>query len=145
MANEFVARKGFISLGSQTFPTRQITASTTFASNDYAIEVTSGSFDVFLPTASSVSGKNYILKNSGSGSIKLKPQVGQTIDGASEVALFQYSSVLVVSNGTNWYVAGVDGTSGSSGTSGSILQELQDKTVYQEDKTSSSTNLFLKM
>ena len=56
MANEFVARKGLTSLGGQTFPTRQITASTTFASNDYAIEVTSGSFSVDTVTISLLSG-----------------------------------------------------------------------------------------
>ena len=51
MANEFVARRGIISLGGITFPTRQITSTTTFGDDDFALEVTSGTFTVNLPTA----------------------------------------------------------------------------------------------
>ena len=43
MANEFVARKGIISLGGLTFPFVDVTTNYNVTENDYLINVTSGS------------------------------------------------------------------------------------------------------
>lgn len=76
---------------------------------DELIDCTSGTFTVTLPTAVSVSGKKYIIKNSGTGVITIATTSSQTIDGgaSSSIALsVQYSSITVVSDGANWKVTG---------------------------------------
>ena len=73
MANEFVARKGLITLGSFTVPYTAVTSTYTVGENDYVVNATSGTFTITLPTAVGVEGKNYFIKNSGSGLI--------TVDG----------------------------------------------------------------
>ncbi|MFN9952855.1 MAG: hypothetical protein ACK55I_07130, partial [bacterium] len=65
MANEFLARKGFISLGGITFPYVEVTSTYTVTSDDYAVEATSGTFTINLPTAVGIEGKIYQIKNSG--------------------------------------------------------------------------------
>ena len=63
MANEFIIRKGLISLGGVTFPLTEITSTYTVTSSDYFVDATSGTFTVSLPTAVGVSGKIYQIKN----------------------------------------------------------------------------------
>ena len=46
MANEFVLRKGLISLGGVTFPLKQITSTYTVLSTDYFIDATSGRMEL---------------------------------------------------------------------------------------------------
>ena len=79
MANEFVIRDGFISLGGVTLPYVAKTATYTIAQKDYFIDC-SGTFTVTLPTAVGFKGKIYIVKNSGDGSITLATTSSQTID-----------------------------------------------------------------
>ena len=63
MANEFVARKGIISLGGVTFPVTGINANYTVGVNDYLVDVTGNTITVTLPTAVGIGGKNYVIKN----------------------------------------------------------------------------------
>ena len=69
MANEFVARNGFISLGGVTVPLTQVTNTYTVLPTDYFVEATSGTFTITLPTAVGVKGQIYVIKNSGGGVI----------------------------------------------------------------------------
>lgn len=72
---------------------------------DYTIDCTSGTFTVTLPTAVSASGKIFVIKNSGNGSITVGTTSSQLIDGASTYTLgSQYKYVQVQSNGTGWIV-----------------------------------------
>jgi len=87
MANEFLARKGFISLGGITFPYVEVTSTYTVTSDDYAVEATSGTFTINLPTAVGIKGKIYQIKNSGSGVITVDANGGQTIDGQTTQTL----------------------------------------------------------
>ena len=58
-----------------------------------------------LPTAVGITGRVYVIKNSGTGTITVDPNGSQTIDGAATVALAtQYQSIMVMSNGANWIV-----------------------------------------
>ena len=52
MANEFVARKGLISLGSITGPYTAITSTYNVSDDDFTIDCTSGTFTVYLPSLS---------------------------------------------------------------------------------------------
>ena len=80
MANEFVLRKGLISLGGVTFPLTQITGAYTVESTDYFVDATTGTFTVSLPTAVGIKGQIYQIKNSGGGVITVDPNGGQTIE-----------------------------------------------------------------
>jgi hypothetical protein len=72
---------------------------------DAVIEATSGTFQVTLPTAVGAAGKMYFIKNSGTGTITVATTSAQTIDGgATAVLSTQYSSLSVISDGTNWIV-----------------------------------------
>jgi len=87
MANEFLARKGFISLGGITFPYVEVTGTYTVTDNDYCVDATSGTFTVTLPTAVGISGKIYQIKNSGTGIITVRGNGGETIDDQSTQTL----------------------------------------------------------
>ena len=87
MSNEFVARKGIISLGGITFPAKGITSSYTVGANDYLIDVTGNTITVTLPTAIGINGKNYVIKNSGNGVVTVATTSEQTIDSLSSKSL----------------------------------------------------------
>ena len=110
MANEFVLRKGLISLGGVTFPLVQVTGTYVVTSTDYFVDATSGTFTISLPTSVGISGKIYQIKNSGNGVITVDPNGTETIDGQSTVTLTQNQSLYIVSNGTNWLIGGADGS-----------------------------------
>ena len=104
MTKDFVARDGIESLGSILFPYSAKTTTYTIGDEDYFIDCTSGTFTVTLPTAVGVSGKIYIVKNSGAGTITVGTTSSQTIDGSSTKTLSQYKSFQFQSNGSNWIV-----------------------------------------
>lgn len=97
---------GTVGSGGSTWSLVQKTANYTATSNDYTIECTSGTFTVTLPTAVSISGKVYVIKNSGSGQISIATTSSQTIDAYTSGVrkLNQYDSLIVQSNGSNWII-----------------------------------------
>lgn len=73
--------------------------------SDYTIDCTSGTFTVTLPTAASITGRIYVIKNSGAGVITVATTSSQTIDGSTTYTLnTQYQSITVQSNGSNWII-----------------------------------------
>jgi hypothetical protein len=81
------------------------TAAYTIAATDYIINCTANRFTVTLPTAVSIAGRSYIIKNSGTSTITVATTSSQTIDGATTFILqVQYQTVTVVSNGANWII-----------------------------------------
>jgi hypothetical protein len=116
MSNEFVARKGIISLGGITFPAKGITSSYTVGANDYLIDVTGNTITVTLPTAIGINGKNYVIKNSGNGVVTVATTSEQTIDSLSSKSLKNNDSIEVISDGSNWIIAAGTGTVTSSTT-----------------------------
>lgn len=86
-------------------PYRGIDALRTLDATDYFVDCTANSFDVTLPSASGIAGRVYIVKNSGTGSIGVKPTGAEKIDGLSQVDIVtQYASITVISDGTNWKI-----------------------------------------
>lgn len=116
MANEFVGRKGIISLGGITFPATGITESYTVGVNDYLIDVTGNTITVTLPTAVGINGKNYVIKNSGNGVVTVATTSAQTIDNVSSKSLRNNDSIEIVSDGSNWVIVAGTGTVTSSTT-----------------------------
>ena len=80
------------------------TGNYTITENDYLIDVTANSPTITLPTAASVAGKSYIIKNSGTGTVTVDTTSSQTIDGALTQSFGQYTSLSVMSNGSNWII-----------------------------------------
>jgi hypothetical protein len=104
MANEFIVRKGIKSLGGVTFPYTGVTDTCTIGPNEYLINVPSGTFIITLDTAVNISGKQYVIKNSGNGVITLNTTSSQTIDGNLSITLTQNETVEVISDGSNWKI-----------------------------------------
>ncbi len=80
------------------------TATYSIGSSDYLIDCTANTFTVTLPTAVSITGRIYVIKNSGSGVITVATTSSQTIDGNTTATLNQYDSITIMSNGSNWII-----------------------------------------
>lgn len=87
-----------------TFSLRNVTATTIFATASETVNCLSGSFTVDLPTAVGIQGTRYTLVNSGIGVITLDGNGTETINGNATIALSQYVSRTVQSNGTSWTI-----------------------------------------
>ncbi len=81
------------------------TATYTLTINDYTVDCTANTFTVTLPTAVGVTGRLYVIKNSGAGTITIATTSSQTIDGVTTKTLnTQYSGYNVQSDGANWKI-----------------------------------------
>ena len=73
--------------------------------SDFMVDCTSGTFTVTLPTAVGITGKRFLIKNSGAGTITIATTSSQTIDGTTTKTLnVQYSNYQVISDGANYKV-----------------------------------------
>lgn len=77
---------------------------TYIAADDYTIDCTANSFTVNLPTAVGITGRIYVIKNSGAGVITIDPDGSETIDGAATQAVVSGASFTIQSTGANWIV-----------------------------------------
>lgn len=93
----------FIAIG-QTMPYVAKTANYTLTAYDYLVNATANSFDLTLPTAVGCTGRQYVLKNSGTGIITVKTTSSQTIDNNASgvLTLVQWDSLVVMSTGSDW-------------------------------------------
>lgn len=82
------------------------TANYTLTSIDDVIDCTANSFTLTLPSASLNNGKQYTLKNTGTGTITLNTTSSQTIDGNASgvLTLNTGDAMTVMSNNSNWVV-----------------------------------------
>jgi hypothetical protein len=70
---------------------------------DYLINCTANSFTVTLPTAVGITGRVYIIKNTGAGTITIATTSSQTIDGSAPGSLAAGPTIIrVMSDGANW-------------------------------------------
>jgi hypothetical protein len=90
--------------GTEGFAYRAISSATTITATDYQINVTSGTFTQPLPTAVGAQGKQYAIKNSGTGVVTVSCSGAQTIDGETTQTVDQYENLIVVSNNANWLI-----------------------------------------
>lgn len=68
------------------------------------VECTTGSFTITLPTAVGITGRIYIIKNTGAGTITMATTSSQTIDGSAPGTLSGLTPLRLMSNGANWIV-----------------------------------------
>lgn len=80
------------------------TANYTITTSDYLVNCTSNSFTITMPTAASITGQRFVVKNTGTGLITINTTSSQTIDGYASGALTvsQYQSITLMSDGSNW-------------------------------------------
>lgn len=72
---------------------------------DSVIDCTTGTFKVTLPDAATVTGREFIVRNSGTGIITIARTSSQTVDGVNaDVILAGKGFLEVVSNGASWNV-----------------------------------------
>lgn len=84
---------------------RAASSTDAIGTGDCVLDYTSGTFTATLPTAVGVTGKQYVIKNSGTGVITVATTSSQTIDGiTSRILTTQYDSLTIVSNGANWII-----------------------------------------
>ena len=85
---------------------RNISATyTATTSDDYFINITSGTFTLNLPTAATPYGQVYVIKNSGTGTVTVDPNGSQTIDGATTFTMnVQNGSITIIGDGSNWKI-----------------------------------------
>jgi hypothetical protein len=101
----FVDKDGNASFSSISSAYVAKTGTYTIVGTDSVIDCTSGTFTVTLPTAVGITGKQFTIKNSGSGIITVATTSSQTIDGGTTAVMnVQYLSITVVSDGANWKI-----------------------------------------
>lgn len=97
--------------GSISAPIATITGSTTLTATQSTVLVNnSGSVTITLPAASGCSGRIYVIKkvSAASNDVVIDPNASELIDGTStsKTLTLQWSSVIIQSNGTSWFVLG---------------------------------------
>ena len=69
----------------------------------HEVVIVSNGSEITLPTAVGVVGRTYNLIRSGTATVRITPQIGETISGDPYLDLtWQWDSVVLVSDGTNW-------------------------------------------
>jgi len=70
---------------------------------DHIVDCTTGTFTVTLPAAGTA-GREFVVKNSGTGTITLDADSTELIDNSETQALQQWDSLTVVDTGTGWII-----------------------------------------
>lgn len=79
-------------------------ATYTASAVDYTIDCTAGTFTINLPTAVGITGRVYVIKNSGVGTITVDPAGAELIDGLATQAIVSGAALMVQSTGTGWII-----------------------------------------
>ncbi len=103
--------------GSIAINYRSFLTSTTALSTDYFLVFNgSSASSVSLPSAIGAGARYYLIKNASSTTLQVIPFSGQTIDGITTWALDETnSSLLLVSNNSNWHIAAIWSPSATAG------------------------------
>lgn len=91
-------------IGSFSLPYIAVTSTYTITSLDYTVNCPSGTFTVTLPTAVGISGRIYVVKNSGIGLITLDGDGSETIDGSATQPISAGNSLTVQSTNAGWII-----------------------------------------
>ena len=88
-------------IGQPLMPYVAKTANYTLTAVDYTVDCTANTFTITLPTAVSIWGRVYEIKNTGTETITVDWYWTQTIDGETIQTLIQWESVTIQSNWSN--------------------------------------------
>lgn len=96
--------------GSVVFQYVEKTASYLCSDSDKTINCSANSFTITLPTAVGITGREYLIKNTGSGTITVACFGAETIDGDATIVLINdanptnINGVAVLSTGADWII-----------------------------------------
>ena len=92
--------------GSFALAYRAITALRTLDATDYTINCTANSFTVTLPLSTSITGRIYNIKNTGTGTITIATTSGELVDNyaSGTLTLPQWTNLKVQSSGGGWII-----------------------------------------
>lgn len=107
---------GLTSTGGMIFPQKTISSSYTATTSDYTIDVSGGTFTVYLPSAVGIQGRLLNIKNNGGGAVTVQPYGSQKIDDKSFIILGETNAIQLASNGSNWLTLGYNITNVNSST-----------------------------
>jgi len=79
-------------------------ATYTIDATDSVINCTANTFTITLPTAVSIEGRVYLIKNTGTGIVTVDGNGNETLDGELTQTLNQWDSITIISNGANWLI-----------------------------------------
>lgn len=83
----------------------QKTSAYTITNDDHTIHCTSGTFTVMLPAANAANvGQEFLIKNTGAGTITVDGNGSETIDAGTTYPLAQYKFILIKSTGAGVYL-----------------------------------------
>lgn len=80
------------------------TTGRTLTDTDQVVECSTGSFTITLPTAVGRTGREFKIINTGTGTITVAAAGGELICGESTIDLYQWDSIIIISNGTGWII-----------------------------------------
>jgi len=86
---------------------RAATSPITLSNTDYYVSASgSTTYAITLPSATGIAGRIYVIKSNMNVGILLtvNTTTSQTIDGATSITLSRFSSLQVISNGSNWEI-----------------------------------------
>lgn len=85
---------------------RTETTTYTAAHDDFVIlgNHATTAFTITLPAAADVTGERFFIKNINAAAVTVDGAGAETIDDQTTVILSQYDSILVVSDGTEWWI-----------------------------------------
>ena len=93
---------------SVTFAGKAVTQNYTVLATDHMIFVnaSAGNITITLPTASGIIGRQYIIKrvDGTANNVTIDPNASETIEAASSKSLMDQSSVVIVSDNSNWWI-----------------------------------------
>lgn len=79
----------------------------TLSLTDNCVVVTTAGVTITLPSAATITGRTYTIKNTATGSVTVATTSSQTIDGQTTYTLSaQYKYVTVISTGSSWLIIG---------------------------------------
>ena len=79
---------------------------------DHTLNVTSGTFTLDLPAASTCTGQSLKVKNSGTGVVTLDGNSSETVEGIATFPLGPGSAIEITSTGSAWVVTGGEADTG---------------------------------
>lgn len=72
--------------------------------DDHVVVCTSGTFTLTLPSASGITGQDFLIQNSGSGVITVDGAGSETVNGELTQSLYEWESIRIVSTGSGWVI-----------------------------------------
>jgi hypothetical protein len=93
----------FATLASQNVSVDVESANITLTTEQMVVANSGGAFNITLPASSLNTGRTFLIANKGAGTVTILPNGSDTIEGAASLALVQYATATLRSDGLGMY------------------------------------------